>query len=185
MIIRPVNITDVPALLEIYAPYVEHTAVTFEYDVPSAEEFAQRIQAITERYPYLLAEEEGVVTGYAYASAFKNRAAYDWSVEVSVYVRRDARGLGIGKALYQSLEACLSMQHVYNLCACIAYPNPESIGFHQHFGYRTVAHFTKSGYKAGKWYDMIWMEKFLHPHPDVPEPFIPFQKLPFPATKEE
>lgn len=177
MNIRTAAPQDAGSLLDIYAPYVEHTSVTFEYVVPSVEEFENRIRHTLERYPYLAAEDEGVILGYTYASAFKDRAAYDWSVETSIYVRENCTGKGIGAALYNALEELLRRQHVCNLCACIAYPNPASIAFHEHFGYRTAAHFRASGFKEGKWHDMIWMEKELCPHTVPPMPFIPFPRL--------
>ncbi len=177
MIIRPVKPQDAPNLVKIYAPYVEHTSITFEYDAPSAEEFADRIRNITQKYPYLAAEENGELLGYAYASAFKGRAAYTWSVETSIYVKENCRHGGIGRTLYTELERCLSAQHVCNVCACITYPNPVSIAFHESFGYQTIAHFHKSGYKQGIWCDMIWMEKELCPHTVPPMPFVPITEL--------
>ncbi|MCM1112552.1 MAG: GNAT family N-acetyltransferase [Muribaculum sp.] len=168
---------DAPELLAVYAPYVEHTVVTFEYEIPSAAEFASRIRRTLERYPYLAAVKDGKIAGFAYASPFKGRAAYDWSVETSVYVREDCTGEGIGSLLYQALEECLRRQHVCNLCACIAYPHPVSEAFHTRFGYQTVAHFHQSGYKSGQWLDMIWMEKTLCPHDTPPLPFLPFPQV--------
>lgn len=173
---------DAPALLEIYAPYVKHTCITFEYEVPSLFEFENRIHHTLENYPYLVAEENGIPAGYAYASSFKGRAAYDWSAETSIYVREDQKRCGIGHVLYEALESYLVRQNICNLCACIAYPNPSSEAFHESFGYHTVAHFHQSGYKSGQWVDMIWMEKALCPHSTPPKPFIPFSKL---STKEE
>lgn len=178
-VIRMARESDAPALLAIYAPYVTDTGITFEYEVPSAEEFAGRIRRILTRYPYLVAESGGEPLGYAYASAFKERAAYDWSVETSIYLRQDRRGLGIGRQLYLQLEALLRRQHITNANACIAYPHPESIAFHERLGYRTVAHFTRCGYKLGVWYDMVWMEKLLSPHPAVPEPVVAAASLDF------
>lgn len=177
MNIRAATLQDAPRLLEIYAPYVEHTAITFEYSVPTLTEFTARMENILEKYPYLVAEENGVILGYTYASAFKTRAAYAWSVETSIYVKNGVLRQGIGHALYKELEQILQQQHICNLCACIAYPNPESVAFHEKFGYRTVAHFHASGYKNGSWYDMIWMEKELHAHTTPPPPFIPFPEL--------
>lgn len=177
MNIRIANLQDAPKLLEIYAPYVENTAVTFEYSVPTLEEFTARMKNILEKYPYLVAEENGEIIGYTYASAFKARAAYAWSVETSIYVKEGAHRHGIGQALYNALEEILRKQHVCNLCACIAYPNPESIAFHEKFGYVNVAHFHASGYKNGVWYDMIWMEKELCAHSIPPLPFLPFPEL--------
>lgn len=177
MKIRLATLNDAPALLKIYAPYVEQTAITFEYSVPTLEEFRTRVADILPKYPYLVAEENNEILGYAYASAFKTRAAYAWSVETSIYVKMGIHKQGIGTALYEALEKQLARQNVCNLCACIAYPNPPSIAFHERFGYKTVAHFTRSGYKQNAWYDMIWMEKELCPHTIPPTPFIPFSQL--------
>ena len=168
---------DAAALLAIYKPYVENTTITFEYDVPTLEEFTARIAHTLERYPYLIALSDGEPVGYAYAGPFKNRAAYAWAVELSVYVRKDFRGTGIGKALYAAMEEVLRRQHVTNLNACITYPSVGSEQFHEKLGYTTVAHFHKCGYKLGRWLDMIWMEKILAEHADTPAPFLPFSAL--------
>ena len=177
LVIRMAKASDAEELLEIYKPYVINTAITFEYSVPSLEAFTQRIADTLEMYPYIVAEEDGVITGYAYASSFKERAAYDWAVETSVYVSEDARRTGAGSILYKALENYLKRQNVINVNACIAYPNPGSIAFHEKHGYRIVGHFTKCGYKLGQWWDMVWMEKMLGPHPEQPEPFIPAGRL--------
>ncbi|MBE5865411.1 MAG: N-acetyltransferase [Lachnospiraceae bacterium] len=175
--IRIATIGDAEALLAIYTPYVENTVITFEYQAPTVEEFRSRIENTLSRYPYLVAERDGEILGYAYASAFKSRAAYSWSVETSIYVSQHTRHAGIGTALYQTLEQYLSRQNICNLCACIAYPNPASVAFHEHFGYTKNAHFHQSGYKNGQWVDMIWMEKTLSPHTNPPLPFIPFPEI--------
>lgn len=177
MNIRIAASEDAAELADIYAPYVKNTPITFEYIVPSAEEFAERILHTLEKYPYLVAEENGKLLGYAYASSFKSRAAYDWSAETSIYVKNGLGRQGIGHMLYTALEEILSRQHICNLCACIAYPNPASIAFHEGFGYKTVAHFHASGFKQDGWHDMIWMEKELCPHQIPPQPFIPFPEL--------
>lgn len=168
---------DASELVKIYAPYVTDTTVTFEYDIPGVEEFEWRIRETLKKYPYLVAEEAGSILGYAYASPFKARAAYAWSVETSIYLCRDVRGQGIGTELYRELEGLLRRQNVCNLCACITYPNPESIGFHEKFEYRTVAHFSSAGFKLGAWHDIVWMEKKLCPHSTPPIPFLPFPEL--------
>ena len=124
MNIRLENKNDAAALIAIYAPYVEKTAITFEYDVPSVEEFSGRIEKTLERYPYLLAEEEGVILGYAYASTYYGREAYNWAIELSVYVADENCGRGIGKQLYDKLEEILEQQG-------IALPNDASISFHK------------------------------------------------------
>lgn len=120
--IRLASETDAPALLEIYAPYVQNTAISFETEVPSVEQFQSRIHCTLSRYPYFIAEEAGRILGYTYASPFKSRAAYDWAVETSIYVRRGEHSRGIGRALYNALETALLRQNVTNLNACIAYP---------------------------------------------------------------
>lgn len=176
--IRTATTEDAAALLAIYRPYVEHTAITFEYEVPSEEAFRARIAHTLSRFPYLCAEDaDGKLLGYAYASPFKERSAYDWAVETSIYVAMEQRGGGIGSALYAELECLLARQNIINVNACIAYPNPDSIGFHERHGYRTVAHFNKCGFKEGKWWDMIWMEKMLCAHPEQPKAVIPFPSL--------
>lgn len=182
--IRMAAPSDAQALLEIYAPYVTDTAITFEYDIPSVEAFSQRISDTLQRYPYIVALEQGRIVGYAYASAFKARAAYGWAVETTVYLRRDCRGRGVGKQLYLALEQILERQNILNLNACIAYTSGEdahldnaSVAFHERLGYVKVAHFTKCGYKFGRWYDMIWMEKLPGPHPAQPRPVLPISAI--------
>lgn len=175
--IRQATIKDVKRLIEIYAPYVTNTAITFEYTVPTLAEFSKRIETTLEKYPYLVAILNNQIVGYAYTSALKNRAAYDWAVETSIYVDWNYKGLGIGKALYLKLEEISKLQHVLNMNACIAYPNPGSIAFHEKLGYQKIAHFHQCGYKLGQWYDMIWMEKMLGEHCLNPEKFIKYAEL--------
>ena len=171
LIIRSAVPEDAPALLAIYAPYVETTAITFEYEVPTVEEFRRRIEKTLTFYPYLVAEEEGTILGYAYAGAFHERAAYAWGVEVSIYVVQNARGRGLGRALYAELERLLKEMGILNLNASIAYPEQEdehltcaSIHFHRRMGYEWVGQFRNCGYKFGRWYHMVWMEKIIGEH---------------------
>ena len=166
---------DAEALLQIYAPYVKNTAITFEYDVPSVEEFARRISKVLQKYPYLVAEVNGEPVGYAYAGPFKERAAYDWAVETTVYVREDMKKSGIGRALYTALEEALAAQGILNLNACIAFPENEdeyltrdSVKFHERMGFETAGRFHKCGCKFGRWYDMVWMEKLIGNHVENP-----------------
>lgn len=175
--IRMATLEDAGALLAIYKPYVENTVISFEYEVPSEEEFKSRIAHTLEKFPYLVAEKEGKILGYAYVSPFKTRAAYDWAVETTIYLDEASKGLGIGRKLYETLENIVSKQNIINVNACIAYANPESIKFHEKLGYKTVAHFTKCGYKLGQWQDMVWMEKILKEHPQQPEKIIPIGQL--------
>lgn len=171
MIIRKATVNDAEKLLSIYAPYVLKTAISFEYEVPSVEEFKQRIENISEKYPYLVAENNGEIVGYAYAGVFKDRAAYSHCVETTVYVKQNAKRCGIGRKLYERLEKELKAIGIINLYACIAYTQAEdanltndSAAFHEHMGYRMIGVFNKCGRKFGKWYDMVWMEKFIGKH---------------------
>ena len=171
MTIEKVTIEDAEELLAIYAPYVRDTAVSFEYVVPSVEEFADRILQISAKYPYIKAVEDGKIIGYAYANTFKGRKAYDWSVETTVYVRKDAKRNGTGRRLYECLEQSLMKMGVLNMNACIASAKVEdefltndSMYFHSRLGFTEVGRFHNSGYKFGRWYDMIWMEKLIGSH---------------------
>ena len=171
MKIREANLKDAEAMLAIYAPYVEQTAVTFEYDVPTLDDFRQRMVSIQSRYPWIVAEEDGRIAGYAYASAFKERAAYQWAVETSIYVGKGLRRQGIGYLLHDGLEQLLKRQGILNMNACISYIEPEdeyltldSVRFHEQLGYALAAHFHQCGKKFGRWYDMIWMEKMIGEH---------------------
>lgn len=185
VIIRAATRSDAAALLEIYGPYVKNTAVTFEYDVPSLEEFTGRIQKTLQKYPYLVAEKDGEILGYAYTGPFVARAAYDWAVEVSIYLKENQRKMGLGKKLYAAIEEISKSQNVLNLNACIGYPEVEdeyltrnSAQFHEHLGYRMVGEFHHCGYKFGRWYNMVWMEKIIGVHSAVPSPLIRFPDLP-------
>lgn len=175
--IRMAKEMDAEEILGIYAPYVRETAITFEYTVPTIEEFTERMRKTLKKYPYLVATQENKIVGYAYASEFKNRDAYDWAVETTIYVNQESKKSGVGKKLYQALEEVLEKQNICNLYACIAYPNPGSIGFHEKLGYKTIGHFTKCGYKFKKWYDMIWMEKMIGEHIENPESVISITAL--------
>lgn len=159
--IRNAQVEDAANLVAIYAPYVEKTAITFETEVPTVEAFASRIEKTLEKFPYLVAVEEGKIVGYAYASTYYARAAYDWTVEMSVYVQKEARGKGIGTLLYNALEKDLTARGFKNFLACIALPNPASIALHEKRGYEQVAHFKKVGYKFDIWHDIVWLQKSL------------------------
>ena len=176
MTIEKATVDDAEELLAIYAPYVRDTAISFEYVVPSVEDFTDRILQISEKYPYIKAVEDGKIIGYAYANTFKGRKAYDWSVETTVYVRRDAKRNGIGRRLYECLEQSLKKMGVLNMNACIASAKVEdefltndSMYFHSRMGFTEVGRFHNSGYKFGRWYDMIWMEKLIGSHDGHPD----------------
>lgn len=183
--IRIASPDDAASLVAIYAPYVENTAITFEYTVPSVPEFRQRIITTLQKYPYLVAEQDHQIVGYAYLSPFVGRAAYDWAAETSIYVAQHCKHQGIGKLLYQALENICHQMGILNLNACISYPkdandphlNHNSPSFHQHLGYRLAGHFHDCGYKFDRWYDMIWMEKMLAEHPAQPQAIKPFPAI--------
>lgn len=182
--IRAASERDAGQLLSIYTPYVRGTAITFEYDVPTEEEFAGRIRRVLARYPYLVAEQDGQAVGYAYVGVFHERPAYDWAVETSIYVRRDLRRAGVGRRLYAELERALRAQGILNMNACIAYPAEEdeyltrdSVLFHERMGYRPVGVFRQCGYKFGRWYGMIWMEKLIGEHLAEQPPVRPFGEV--------
>lgn len=182
--IRIAKETDAEEILAIYEKYIKETAITFEYDVPSIEEFRGRIRHTLERYPYLVAEKNEKIVGYAYVSPFKERAAYDWAVETSIYVDMEQKRGGIGGRLYEELETILKQQGILNVNACIAYPQVEdeyltrnSVRFHEKLGYKMVGTFHQCGYKFNRWYDMVWMEKFIGEHQENQPDIIPFPEM--------
>lgn len=177
--VRTATPDDAGALLAIYAPFVSHTTVTFETEVPTVGDFRARIEGTLARYPYLVAETAaGRVLGYCYAGAFKGRAGYDHTAECTVYTAPEARGAGVAHALYDELGAYLIQMGVFNVEACITHPNPASERFHAKRGFSTVAHFHRCGYKLGEWLDMVWMEKEIGARPAHPAPLVAFPDLP-------
>ncbi|MGI5935704.1 MAG: GNAT family N-acetyltransferase [Oscillospiraceae bacterium] len=175
MRIERVTASDAAELLAIYEPYVRDTAISFEYEVPTLEEFQSRIINISSKYPYIKAVDNGEILGYAHANTFKNRKAYDWAVETTIYVKQGRHGMGIGKSLYNALEKSLKNMGILNMNACIAVPAKEdehltdaSYRFHKGMGFTLVGRFHNIGYKFNTWYDMIWMEKPLGEHNAFP-----------------
>lgn len=182
--IRVATTKDAEQLLAIYRPYVEQTAITFETVAPTLEEFRKRIAVTLQTYPYFVYEEDGRIVGYTYASPFKDRSAYDRTVETTIYLCQEVRGRGLARKLYGALETCLKRQGILNLCACIAlatretpYLTDSSERFHRKMGYKRVARFHKCGYKFGLWWDMIWMEKMLGAHLPTPKPRLKFPEI--------
>ena len=152
IIVRDATMEDAGRILEIYDYYVKNTAITFEYDTPTLDEFKGRMERTMQRYPYLVIVKDGRVEGYAYAGAFVGRAAYDWSCEMTVYLDHDARKCGMGRKLYEVLERALRDMGILNLYACIGYPQNEdeyltrnSANFHEHLGFVKVGEFHKCG----------------------------------------
>lgn len=152
---------DVPSMLNIYAPYILTSTITFEYDVPSEAAFLERFRQITARFPWLVWEEEGRVLGYAYASPPYQRAAYSWCAEDSLYLLPEARERGLGTRLLNALEALLKLQGYQVIYAIVTQENEASMAFHQKLGYHPVACFPSCGFKFGRWLSVNWLEKRL------------------------
>jgi L-amino acid N-acyltransferase YncA len=172
--IRLANEGDAAQVAEIYGPYCTQSAVSFEELAPDAAEMAARIERTNLRYPWLVDDEGGVIRGYAYASAHRQRAAYRWAVEVTVYLHPGHRGKGLGRALYDELFARLRAQGLVKAYAGILVPNPASQGFHESMGFTLVGVYTKVGYKLGAWRDVGWWQLALQPEIDSPaEPTLP------------
>ena len=157
--IRMAQTEDLPAMLEIYAPYVLNTTATFEYTVPTEAEFSARFADITRQFPWLVWEENGAVLGYAYASAPFTRAAYQWCAEPSIYLSPEIQGKGIGRKLYLALEQLLKQQGYRVLYALITQENLTSLAFHKKLGYTQIALLPDCGWKFDRWLGVVWMEK--------------------------
>ena len=173
--IREAAVTMRP-LLDIYAPYIRDTAITFEYDVPTAEEFAARIADILKTHPYLVCEQDGKPAGYAYAHRIRERAAYDWAAELSIYLAPEAQGQGVGTALYRCLVDLLAMQNLRILYGCVTLPNGKSQKLHEKLGFSLVGVWHGSGWKRNGWHDVGWFEKRIGAC-CIPQPVVPFEKL--------
>jgi len=154
--IRLATRADVPEILNIYAPYICETAITFEYDVPTLAEFEARFDSITARYPWIVWEQDGRILGYAYADAAFARKAYSWDADLSIYLDMNARGRGIGAKLYACLEEMLKMRGYHTLYALITGGNEASVRFHERRGYVREGLLRDSGFKMGRWYDVAW-----------------------------
>lgn len=170
---------DAEQMLEVYAPYVRKTVISFEYEVPSLEEFRGRVEKYTKRYPWLVCERDGEILGYAYASPLYTRAAYNWTAETSIYLREDCRGTGIGQRLYAALLECLTAMNFYVDYARISASNKTSIRFHEKFGFREAGRFINIGYKFGTWQDIVTLEKVLREPEIPPRPILPIERLGF------
>lgn len=175
--IRMAVLEDAEELLAIYAPYVKNTVITFEYEVPTREDFQNRIETTLKRYPYLVAVKDGKIIGYAYASPYKTRAAYQWNVETSIYVAMDEQAKGIGSLLYTKLFSILRKQGVRNVYACVSLPNEQSERIHNKFGFALIGRFHRCGYKFGKWCDIGWFERSLLDKEEEPSPIISITEL--------
>jgi phosphinothricin acetyltransferase len=168
---------DAGEILGIYAPYIQNTVITFEYETPSVDEFKTRIKTIAADYPYIVCIWDGRIIGYAYAHRHMERAAYQWNAELSVYIDQACQRRGVGKALYSALIDILQLQNVRNVYGCVTMPNENSEKLHAYFGFKKLGVYHNAGYKCGAWHDVAWFEKDIGNGSPVPEPFIPIHAL--------
>lgn len=176
-IIRLVQEADAAEILEIYEPYVKETAITFECEPPSLDEFRNRIKQISSDYPYIVCLSDRKIIGYAYAHRQMERAAYQWNAELSVYIDKTRLRCGVGKALYSALIEILQMQNVRNVYGGVTSPNENSEKLHEFFGFKRLGAYHSTGYKCGAWHDVAWFEKTIGDYDLEPKPFVSIQEI--------
>ncbi|MGQ0739945.1 MAG: arsinothricin resistance N-acetyltransferase ArsN1 family B [Bacteroidota bacterium] len=176
-LIRLVAPEDAENILAIYTPYIENTSFTFETEVPSVAEFSERIKKYLHHWPWLVCEVNGSIAGYAYASGYRERVAYQWSVECSVYVQDDFQRMGVAKALYETLFEILEQQGFRNVYAVINLPNDKSVAFHESCGFRYFATYEQVGYKLGEWKNVGWWRLILNKFGKEPAAPLMFAEL--------
>ena len=176
--IRLATADDSEEILKIYAPYIAETTISFETEVPSVNEFRKRIENITRQYPFLIYEVGGKTVGYAYASKHRERAAYAYNVDVSVYVMPEYHGSGIAYKLYDCLFTLLAEMGYINAYAGCTVPNTKSVKFHEKFGFKIIGTLHKTGYKFGKWHDVVWLEKMINEHAEKPKDILSINEIP-------
>lgn len=164
---------DAEQILAIYTPYITDTTITFEYTVPSVSEFRQRIEAITATYPYVVYEVDQQIVGYAYVTKQRDRTAYQWNVELSVYFDQQFHGQGRGHKLCQAVLALATLQNIHNVYSLVTVPNPSSEKLHAKLGFSPLCVFEKTGYKFTDWHDVAWFQKHLIAHTQAPPAFLP------------
>jgi len=175
--IRTATTSDTESILKIYAPYIENTSYTFETEVPTIESFKERISHYQESWPWLVCEIGGVVAGYAYGSRHRERVAYQWSVECSVYVHDNYQRRGVARALYTALINILKLQGFRNLYAVINLPNDKSVSFHEQLGFEYFATYKNVGYKLGRWKNVGWWQLQVNEYSMEPEPPLKFLEM--------
>jgi len=175
--IRVATIDDSESILKIYAPYIENTSYTFETEVPTIDSFKERISYYLQNWPWLVCEINGVVTGYAYGARHRERIAYQWSVESSVYVHDDYQRRGVAQALYSALINILKLQGFRNLYAVINLPNDKSVSFHEKSGFEYFATYKNVGYKLGRWKNVGWWELQLNEYSMDPQTPLKFSEM--------
>lgn len=176
-IIRLATPGNAKAILDIYAPYIKNTSLTFETEVPSVPAFADRIRSYLENWPWLVCEIDGIIAGYAYAARYRERVAYQWCTESSVYIHDNFLKQGVGFALYTALFEILKKQRYNTVYAVINLPNDRSVAFHEKMGFEYFATYKNVGYKLGKWKNVGWWQLIINDYGDDPLPPIPFSAM--------
>lgn len=176
---RMADVLDTEDILEIYKPYVTDTVITFEYEVPTVEDFKNRIEDISLEYPYIVCIYKDKIIGYAYAHKYAKRAAYQWDVEISIYLDIDYRNFGIGKILYKKVIKILKLQNIQNIYACVTSANSQSIKFHEKLGFEFIGVFKNTGYKFDKWHDITWFGMSINDKNRKPEKFKSIKNVNF------
>lgn len=176
-VLRLATPADAKAILDIYAPYIKNTSFTFETEVPSVEEFAERIRNYLLNWPWLLCEMDGKIAGYAYATRHRERTAYQWCTESSVYIHDDFQRAGIARVLYTALFEILRKQGFRNVYAVINLPNDKSVSFHESCGFNYFATYEKVGYKLGKWKNVGWWRLSINEYGDEPAAPVKFSEM--------
>lgn len=175
--IRMAEGKDIEEILGIYVPYIKDSTITFEYEVPTMEEFKKRFYNVKENYPYLVCTIDNKVVGYAYSSRHAERAAYMWDVDFSIYINDSYLRYGIGKAFYTSLIEISKLQNIKNVYGGVTENNIKSEKLHEYFGFKKAGVFHKTGYKFGKWLDVIWYEKDINESDEAPKPIISIKDI--------
>jgi phosphinothricin acetyltransferase len=175
--IRIATKEDAAGMLEIYAPFILNSGITQEVEVPSVEDFRQRVISNLEERPWLVCEINSQIAGYAYAGKHRDRKGYQWCTEPSVYISEKYYGVGVANALYTALFDILKIQGYVNAYAVITLPNARSIAFHKKFGFEYLTTFEKIGYKLGQWHDVGWMQYEVTPHKENPVDPIKFKNI--------
>ena len=175
--IRTATIQDANGILKIYSPFILNSGITQETEIPSLQNFEQRIISTLEERPWLVCEIDNEIAGYAYAGKHRERKGYQWCVEPSVYIDEKYYRYGIAKALYTALFEILKLQGFINAYAVITLPNDKSVAFHESFGFRYLTTYEKIGYKLGQWHDVGWWEKQVYPHQEKQTDPVKFSSL--------
>ncbi len=176
-IIRLATPADAAAILDIYAPYIRNSSLTFETEVPSLKAFTERIQTYLINWPWLVCESEGKIAGYAYGTRYRERVAYQWCTESSIYMHDNFQKAGIGRVLYATLFDILKIQGFNNVYAVINLPNEKSVAFHERCGFEYFATYEKVGFKLGKWKNVGWWKLNVNDYGDEPAAPIKFAEL--------